>query len=189
MPTRPSRSAARCVAAVVALLLHAACPAPASSHPHDRPDDAGAGAWPIAWRLTAEPATATITMAQRRTFRIWMEARNVGGRVEDTRRDALEWLLNGQPSRTAAMAFGNGGREAAWGALPPGTTVREARDMGESLFPAPGSYELVVRRGGREVARLRVRVVGDVGSGRTDAETSGLPRSSTIAATAAGATG
>jgi hypothetical protein len=61
------------------------------------------------------------------------------------------------------MAFGNGGRVRDWGALAPGATVREARDMGESLFPAPGEYELAMRREGRVVASLRVRVVAVAG--------------------------
>lgn len=127
------------------------------------PGDAGSAAPSIAWRLTSEPAAATITMAQRRSFRLWMEARNTGSRTVDTGRDQVEWFLNGQASMTADMAWGNGVRELTWSALPPGARVREARDMAEHLFPSPGSYELVMRLAGRDVARLRVQVVADVG--------------------------
>lgn len=139
-------------------LLSSVGPSVASAQPHA---DAGVGASSVAWRLTSEPATATITMSQRRGFRLWMEARNAGPRTADTERDRVEWSLNGERSMMLDLAWGNGAREHAWYALPPGGHVREARDMGEHLFPAPGSYELAMRLDGRVVARLRVRVVAD----------------------------
>jgi hypothetical protein len=112
----------------------------------------------IEWSLTTVPATATITMAQRRRFRLWLVARNVGASVADTQRDALEWTVNGQPSMALSMAFGNGVRENRWSALAPRDTVREARDMGESLFERPGVYIIALRAAGREAARITVRV-------------------------------
>lgn len=139
-------------------LLSPLAPHAAQAQPR-APGDAGTAAPSIAWRLTSEPAVATITMGQRRTFRVWMEAHNVGPRTVDTQRDQVEWLLNGERSMTADMAWGNGVRVPTWYALPSGAHVREARDMAEHLFPSPGSYELVMRLAGRDVARLRVRVV------------------------------
>lgn len=112
----------------------------------------------ITWQLTSEPASARITMAQRGRFRLWMLARNIGRRTLDTQRDQLQWFVNGEASMSLSMAFGNGARDPRWSGLPAGTSVREAREMGESLFPRAGRYAITVNQGGREVARLVVTV-------------------------------
>jgi hypothetical protein len=117
---------------------------------------------PIEWQLTT-PVT-TFPMGDRGAFELWIVAHNAGTPPADTRRNGLEYLVNGQPSRMLAMAFGNGGRERRWAALPPGETVREARggptdpSFGQGLFPAPGDYDFTLQQDGRVVAKLHVRV-------------------------------
>jgi hypothetical protein len=117
---------------------------------------------PIEWQLTA-PVT-TFAMADRGTFELWIVAHNAGTRPADTRRDGLEYLVNGQPALVLAMAFGNGLREMRWAALPPGETLREARggpsepSIGQRLFPGPGDYDLALHQDGHAVASLHVSV-------------------------------
>lgn len=117
----------------------------------------------IAWELTAEPS-AILPMARRGDFALWIVAHNVSPGVTDTSRDGLSYEVNGVESTMLEMAFGNGGRERRWGALPPGETVREARggrsdpSFGESLFPRPGDYHVVARQRGHVVATLDVRI-------------------------------
>jgi archaellum component FlaG (FlaF/FlaG flagellin family) len=112
----------------------------------------------ITWELTSEPSSARITMAQRGRFRLWLLARNIGRRTVDTQRDQLQWFINGEASMSLSMAFGNGVRDPRWSGLPAGTSVREARAMGETLFPRAGRYAITANQGGREVARLVVTV-------------------------------
>jgi hypothetical protein len=118
----------------------------------------------IAWELAAAPS-ASFPMSKRGEFELWIVARNGGPTVEDTERDALSYEVNGRTSLMLALAFGNGGRDRRWAALPPGQTLREARGgktdptFGESLFPTPGEYRLTLRQGDRVVATLGVRVV------------------------------
>ncbi len=110
----------------------------------------------IQWQLDATPSTA-ISRAQRRTFRLWLVARNVGSAVADTQRDSLEWFVNGQRSMELSMGFGNGGRTNQWAALAPGATVRESR-QGAWLVPSAGTFVFSIRMNGREVARRVVTV-------------------------------
>ena len=117
----------------------------------------------IAWELVATPS-ATFPMAKRGDFELWIVAHNLGPGVQDTARDRLAYRVNGKESMMLAMAFGNGGREREWSALPPGKTLREARggstdpSFGQSLFPAPGDYHLTIEELGRLVAALDVHV-------------------------------
>jgi hypothetical protein len=118
---------------------------------------------PIAWQLAVDPST-TLPMSRRGELALWIVARNSGSHPADTRRDRLEYLVNGQPSMMLAMAFGNGVREGRWSELAPGDTIREARgtsgdpSFGESLFPAPGDYVLELRQDGHPVADLRMQI-------------------------------
>lgn len=112
----------------------------------------------LRWSLECTPATGSLTMAQRRGFRLWLVAHNAGSAPIDTHRDTLEWLVNGRPSMELSMAFGNGVREQLWSSLPAGRTVREAREGGSWLLPRPGQYVFSIRMNGREVARRVVTV-------------------------------
>jgi hypothetical protein len=117
---------------------------------------------PIEWQLTV--SSASFPMSASDEFELWIVARNIGQQVADTRRDQLEYLVNGRASLLLPMAFGNGARGERWMALPPGATIREARggpgepSLGRALFPAPGDYDLTLRQDGRTVASVRVRV-------------------------------
>jgi len=121
---------------------------------------------PIAWQLATDPPPP-LPMARRGELALWIVAHNGGSRRADTRRDQLEYLVNGQRSLMLAMAFGNGLREERWSMLAPGDTIREARgtgsdpSFGESLFPAPGDYVLELRQGGRPVATVKMQITAD----------------------------
>lgn len=120
--------------------------APAAAHP------------PIAWRLLVLPST--FPMSRRGAVRIRIVATNTGHTTVDPERDPLEIHVNGQSSMEANMAFGNGGREARWSALPAGETVEEDR-VGLELFPRPGNYDLVLHVPAGDVARTRVHVTAN----------------------------
>ena len=110
---------------------------PAEMAPEESPAPNTQG---LHWTISAHPAR--LTMAQRARFRL---RRSVTNRARETR-DALhsmaEFTLTGESSMTLNMAFGNGARESLWAELPPGRTVFDEREMGESLFPAPGTYRI-----------------------------------------------
>lgn len=142
--------------AVVALLGLAACGADGAAETSDvasaqTPQRSGA----IEWQLVAEPTT--LSMRQRDSFVLRIVATNRGSGVTDTERDALALNVNGEDSMAFALAFGNGVREQRWSALPAGQSVSEER-RGLALFDQPGDYELLLHRGERVFARVRVRV-------------------------------
>lgn len=112
----------------------------------------------LLFSLECTPSTGTITLAQRSSLQLWLVARNNGSTPIDTRRDTLEWFVNGQQSFELAMAFGNGVRTTQWSSLAPGTSVREARAGGDWLFPRRGRYVIAIRLNGREVARRVITV-------------------------------
>jgi hypothetical protein len=149
-------SSAGAPARTSAAVVDASFDAPATSRPAAPATD------PIVWKL-ATPGT-TLPFSARGTFELWIVARNAGAATADTRRDALEFLVAGQPSMMLAMAFGNGAREQRWAALSPGDSVQEARGsasdpaFGTELFPSPGAYDFALRQDGRVVASLRVHV-------------------------------
>lgn len=97
-------------------------------------------------------------MAQRARFRLWMIAHNTATSAVNTQRDSLRWYVNNVESMELQMAWSNGVRTTQWSALAPGATVREARDMGPSLFARPGTYAITIQQNAREVARLVVIV-------------------------------
>lgn len=108
----------------------------------------------VRWRLRAEPQS--VTMAERDSVRLTIEATNTADAEIDPQRHLGEWRFQGERHMGLAMWFGNGVRVVAWNALPPGQTVTDARSVGEHLFEAPGTYEIAYARDGR---RSTVRVV------------------------------
>lgn len=92
----------------------------------------------LRWQISAHPAR--LTMAQRARFRLRRSVTNRAREARDAMRSTAEFTLNGESSMALNMAFGNGARESVWAELPPGRTVFDEREMGESLFPAPGTY-------------------------------------------------
>ena len=92
----------------------------------------------LRWTITAHPAR--LTMAQRARFRLRRSVTNTAREPRDAMRSMAEFTMNGESSMQLNMAFGNGARESIWSELPPGRTVFDEREMGEHLFPAPGTY-------------------------------------------------
>lgn len=72
-------------------------------------------------------------------------------------RPGASFTVNGQASMELDMAFGNGVRETRWSTLPPGESAFDEREMGLSLFPAPGNYDLAMTVDGA-TSTVRVRV-------------------------------
>lgn len=160
----------RDVLALGAVLAAAACRSPGGSHetsivqPYGAPPtpptpvlpSADADAPSITWSLTA--TAAELPMSARAQWRLQIAATNQGDATVNPQRHRLSFFVDGRPSAVTDMAFGNGGMVREWLALPPGATVRDARELGESLFTAPGDHEIAMRYLDVEVARLRVRV-------------------------------
>ena len=113
-------------------------------------DDAG-----IRWRLRAEPAR--VSMAERDSVRLTIEATNTTDAQIDPERHRGQWLFQGEPHMGLMNWFGNGLRPMEWSGLPPGQTVTDAREPGEHLFEAPGEYEVAYARDGRRTA-VRVTI-------------------------------
>lgn len=98
----------------------------------------------LAWWLEAEPAD--LTMDQRESFRLRLRVENTGPRVTPPEEHRGQWLVNAEPATGIDLAFSNGLREAAWSSLAPGDAASMERALGESLFEAPGYYEIRYRR-------------------------------------------
>lgn len=96
----------------------------------------------LRWTITAHPAR--LTMAERATFRLRRTATNEGIGPLDAMHSSAQFTLNGEASMALDLAFGNGAREMRWTAVPPGESVFDEREMGESLFPAPGTYRIAM---------------------------------------------
>ena len=120
-----------------------------TSEPAERessPGPAAHAASGLRWALTASPNP--VTMAGRAAFRLERRVTNEGASPADAMTPSASFTINGAPSMALDMAFGNGVRESRWAALAPGETVSDARDMGESLFPAPGDYVIAMTTDG-----------------------------------------
>lgn len=109
----------------------------------------------IRWRLRAEPTSTT--MADRASVRLTIEATNTTDAEIDPQRHLGQWRFQGEQHMGLTMWFGNGLRVMEWNALPPAQTVTDARDVGEHLFEAPGTYEIAYARDGR-ASTVRVTV-------------------------------
>ena len=96
----------------------------------------------LRWMITAHPAQ--LTMAQRATFRLRRTVTNEASEPLDAMHAMASFTLNGEDSMSLDLAFGNGAREMRWSALPPGESAFDEREMGESLFPAPGTYVIAM---------------------------------------------
>lgn len=110
----------------------------------------------IVWSLQVEPSTR-ITLERRRTFRMTLYAQNNGSTVVNTRRDAIEWYINGQRSPQFAALFASRVRSEQWAALRPRASVRDVQAAGE-LMPSAGRYVFSIRLDGRELAQRTITV-------------------------------
>lgn len=117
-------------------------PAATAPEPPSAPEPPPPSAPGLAWQLTALPGT--LPMAQRASFLLGVVATNQGAAVEHPIEHVMGFTVNGAPSIMLDFAFGNGISPMTWADLPPGASERSERAVGESLFPAPGDYEIVV---------------------------------------------
>ena len=107
--------------------------------------------------LTAEPLQ--FTMSERKNFKISIAATNQGDEVVNPELYRAKLSINGEDSIVWMLAIGNGAREKKWFALPPGETVSLTwPSLGESLFPNPGVFEMVLRYFDTELAPIQVQV-------------------------------
>lgn len=112
----------------------------------------------IVLKLTAEPLQ--LTMPERKNFKISIDATNQGDETLDPELYRAELFVNGKWSKVWSLAIGNGKREVKWAALPPGEKVSMTwSSIGESLFPNPGTFKLLLRYGDTELAPIQVRVL------------------------------
>ncbi|GLZ79252.1 hypothetical protein Afil01_40590 [Actinorhabdospora filicis] len=107
--------------------------------------------------LRAEPAE--LTMPERHTFRLSLDALNPGDRTVDPRLHRARLLVNGHESTAWSLAVGNGRRPPEWTALPPGERVTMTWSaLAAALFPRPGTYDLVLTLDETETPAVRVVV-------------------------------
>jgi hypothetical protein len=113
----------------------------------------------LEWSLAA--SATTITMAERASWELRTLATNRGTEPVDVLEAGFSsFTVNGEPSITLSMAFGNGISPVSWSELPPGETADPARSgFGEDLFPAPGDYEIVMTHGNALVG-ITIHVTG-----------------------------
>lgn len=108
--------------------------------------------------LLAEPRE--FSMTERPGFVIGIKATNRGSEIIDPQLFAVRLMINGKESLTWNEIIANGIRDAQWFALPPRETVQmNWSSTGESFFPAPGKYILVLRRGNKEYLPVLVSVL------------------------------
>jgi hypothetical protein len=140
--------------AFVTLLLVAACGSGPKTVKTAQPEPVAVEG-PIVWSLEVVPPT--FALAEQGRVSIWIQATNRGAETLDTERSD-SFTLDGEDSMELNMAFGNGGREARWRALPTGDTIREQR-IGLELFTSAGDHVIaLVGPDGRERARVTVTV-------------------------------
>lgn len=111
-------------------------------------------------KLEIRAAPLQLAMPERKNFKISIAATNQGDKVIDPELNRAKLFINGKESKVWGLAIGNGKREAKWFALPPGDTVSMGwSSMGESLFPAPGEYTLVLHFDNRKWEPIQVHVL------------------------------
>jgi hypothetical protein len=110
----------------------------------------------LEWRLAA--SSTTVAMAARDAWELRTEATNVGTAAVDVIAAGTgTFTVDGVPSRTLDMAFGNGGFPGSYRALPPGETATNARDVGE-ILETPGDHTIEMTIGGGITVSLVVHV-------------------------------
>ena len=100
-------------------------------------------------KLLAAPLR--LTMAERSSFVVGVEVVNQGSRAIDPQLSTTcELAVNGVASIAWNLAIGNGARDETWYMLPPGKTATMSWPLGASLFPKPGTYQLVLTLAGQQ---------------------------------------
>ena len=73
-------------------------------------------------------------MSERGAWRLRIATTNTGASPADPNRQLLRFIVNGQASMGADLAFSNRTMERDWALIPPGRTVRDEQDT--SVLPA-----------------------------------------------------
>jgi hypothetical protein len=149
-------------AAIIAMgaLATVGCSSPSSS---DGSIAQPYGAPPMPARLnwTLSASQSSIKMADRAAFRLTISVTNAGSFSNDPQRGDVSFKVNGQASPAADLAFSNGTLTPDWQQLPPGATATDARDIGTTLFEAPGKYVIELLIHGESVSQVSVDVAAD----------------------------
>ncbi len=111
----------------------------------------------IKLELSAKPLQ--IKMSERRDFKISIIATNQGDKIIDPQISRAKLFVNDKRSIVWSLAISNGKREAKWFALPPDETVSMTWSaMGESLFPKPGIFTLVLNFNEIKLNPIKIQV-------------------------------
>lgn len=95
-----------------------------------------------------------MSMAGRARCRVKVMVTNEGTQNATPRAVSGQFVVNGQPSMGADLAFSNGTIEPLWMSLPPKQTAVMEREVCDALFPAPGKYTVGYRVGNNEVTAV-----------------------------------
>ena len=108
--------------------------------------------------LSAAPLQ--LLLLEREHFKITLSATNHGDSVVDPQLQLAELYVNDVPSKPWSLAIGNGKRAIQWTALPAGETISMTWSaLGESLFPEPGEYSLVLKHKNTILQPIKVQVL------------------------------
>jgi hypothetical protein len=106
-------------------------------------------------KLIVKPAK--LAMAERASFEVGFEAKNLGAAAIDPRLHDAVLTANGERVFAWDLAIQNGARDASWTQLPPGKSISMAWPLGEAMFEQPGTYKLVLALGAEQsVAEVEV---------------------------------
>jgi archaellum component FlaG (FlaF/FlaG flagellin family) len=109
----------------------------------------------VTMQIIADPVEFSID--KRASFKIGIKVKNIGAKVIDPKIYETILLVNGEQNYAWDLAVQNGPREEPWWNLEPGRTLMASWPLGESMFPQPGDYDVVLRLEELE-SRVRVRV-------------------------------
>lgn len=109
----------------------------------------------VTWKLEVEPAD--VPLADLSSVTIRYHVTNQSEAPVDAKAYALEWRVDAAASQQLGNAFGNGGYERKWHALPPGESLHDSR-KGMKLVDVAGDHVISLHHLGREVARATLHV-------------------------------
>ena len=110
----------------------------------------------IAWTLEVRPAR--VKLGAIGTVTVRYTATNRSNAPINAKAYNLEYWIDGESSMTLGMAFGSGGFESTWMALPPGKTVDDERVGMDDLVSTAGAHVFSLRHLDHEVAGATLHV-------------------------------
>lgn len=131
--------------------------APAEEAVPPKEDDAEAApvASGLAWTIAAEPQRTKL--AKLDDLRLRITVTNEGDAVANPLATVLHFSVDGEPSISLSLAFGNGAHGKEWTALEPGKSAESSR-IGVEFVDAPGDHVIVISDGTTELARTTVHL-------------------------------